>query len=676
MQLIFEETFDIPTALNDFFDGVLNDVIWDGSDYALPLINDLPLTLITLPLQNLTLDVEATARGGSFSLDIRHTETAGYTVTLGADGNLSLARTGTIIQTITLDLQPEPTRRIRVSALDATLRVAIDDQERIVYIDPSPLPAGRMRLIGTTAHPHGVWIDQVRVWMPTSATGGGSGGARSFAPRRFSSDPASYTNLFRPTMNDSIIVRAGVQFLSMNRTRAATAPVTTGVFTPQLTLGAATSRFSLAPNGETFVLECGFTNGVILRDLCLMPTAGTQRGTLVNLTESTEAESQPSWIDDNTILFTGMYGGISGLWQADVDFQNETLTNVSLVRTPSVDTPSVAANHVIFSSYNAVLQQSHLYARNLTTGVEHVLTNGTRDVFPNAIAAPDGSGMIQIVYQHGVCTFIDSCPIWTLTFDPATSTPTPPQMVPLPNDGSVSAGYPRWSPDAAWIVVQGWTVRMGEWSGTETEPLPGLYPYHTPVVYVLRSDGSEFKRIYTDIEDSPGRRRSLQFDWTAATVLADALATATAQANATATQQAFTSISGTQTQQAVILGTSTYLVGLATVEAAMTQTAVASITPTQTANRCEITGTPVSLFFELNGGITTHENVPVIDPSSTSRPSYGHTVGRHISVSPYVVFQRALILNSSSTAFWNLENADNNIEFALDTDLSLTSNVK
>jgi Tol biopolymer transport system component len=86
---------------------------------------------------------------GTAQLTVRQSASGNYAATLDASGQVSLYRSGSLIQSAAITpLAPDQWRTLRLSAMNDVVRVTVDSMEVIVFQDPAPLPAGGIALNG------------------------------------------------------------------------------------------------------------------------------------------------------------------------------------------------------------------------------------------------------------------------------------------------------------------------------------------------------------------------------------------------------------------------------------------------------------------------------------------------------------------------------------------------
>jgi len=115
-------------------------------------------TLISNPLFNTAAQISFW--GEKAQISVRSSAVGSYTAELSADGTLNLYRAGILLQTVRLTLV-NGWNNLKLSAIDTTLRVSVNDSETIVLNDDALLPPGMITFSGKNT-----LIDNVEVWIP------------------------------------------------------------------------------------------------------------------------------------------------------------------------------------------------------------------------------------------------------------------------------------------------------------------------------------------------------------------------------------------------------------------------------------------------------------------------------------------------------------------------------
>src|SRR5690606_15136671 len=133
-------------------------------------ISNEPVPVIENVLENVATEITFYLVGGNVRLRVRESEAGAYTVTLNPLGEVSLYRGEELLQTA--PIAPTETwqyRKLRLSAIDNTLRVSVDGVEVIMLVDTEPLPAGTMSFDGVfeEGNPQSnLSVDDVTVLVP------------------------------------------------------------------------------------------------------------------------------------------------------------------------------------------------------------------------------------------------------------------------------------------------------------------------------------------------------------------------------------------------------------------------------------------------------------------------------------------------------------------------------
>ena len=96
-------------------------------------------------LENVAAEVTFYLDQGSISLIVRESEQGEYSALFNASGELSLYRNEELVESGAVrPTSSWESRRLRVSAIDNTVRVSLDGTEIIAFVDEQPLPGGRV----------------------------------------------------------------------------------------------------------------------------------------------------------------------------------------------------------------------------------------------------------------------------------------------------------------------------------------------------------------------------------------------------------------------------------------------------------------------------------------------------------------------------------------------------
>jgi hypothetical protein len=113
---------------------------------------------------------------------LRFSTTGNYLATLNPSGEVNLLRNSNVLQTVFVapSTGTEQWRTLRLSTVDGMLRVAVDDQEVMVYEDSAPLPPGKVKISTAFISPGptlplpqdaNLLMDDFLLWVPTSEIG-------------------------------------------------------------------------------------------------------------------------------------------------------------------------------------------------------------------------------------------------------------------------------------------------------------------------------------------------------------------------------------------------------------------------------------------------------------------------------------------------------------------------
>lgn len=102
---------------------------------------------------------------GEARLGVRQSVAGSYTAVLSQNGAVSLYRGDTLFAAGSIALDPDQTwHRLRLSAVDDVLRVAVNGQEVISILDDAPLPPGALSFSGAPDGTSALFVDDVSIW--------------------------------------------------------------------------------------------------------------------------------------------------------------------------------------------------------------------------------------------------------------------------------------------------------------------------------------------------------------------------------------------------------------------------------------------------------------------------------------------------------------------------------
>ncbi|MCB9452717.1 MAG: hypothetical protein H6672_14865 [Anaerolineaceae bacterium] len=148
---------------------------------ALQVINsNEPLLLQKGVFANLAVQARFQLHAGDAQISVRQSDAGNYTAALNATGLVTLYRGGTPLQTAQVTLDPAlPWHTLRLSAINAVLRVAVDGMEIVALSDRAPLPPGEVALSahftlpedGSVPPENVLLADDLFLWVPTAELG-------------------------------------------------------------------------------------------------------------------------------------------------------------------------------------------------------------------------------------------------------------------------------------------------------------------------------------------------------------------------------------------------------------------------------------------------------------------------------------------------------------------------
>lgn len=119
-------------------------------------------------LWNVAVQARFASATGTAGVLLRQSSGGVYSAAVSPEGRVELARSGQVMQTASVTLS-SGWHTLRFSVMDNALRVAVDGVEVIALVDPEPLPAGAVTLVGVIpAEGQTLIFDDVFIWQPES----------------------------------------------------------------------------------------------------------------------------------------------------------------------------------------------------------------------------------------------------------------------------------------------------------------------------------------------------------------------------------------------------------------------------------------------------------------------------------------------------------------------------
>lgn len=106
--------------------------------------DNIPSKVTDAELSDVSLMSRVRLQTGNVNLHVRQQVDSGYVATLSATGEVALLRNGVVMEQVAVsDYVPGTWNDLKVTAIDAIIRIAVNGNELITYSDPEPLVAGR-----------------------------------------------------------------------------------------------------------------------------------------------------------------------------------------------------------------------------------------------------------------------------------------------------------------------------------------------------------------------------------------------------------------------------------------------------------------------------------------------------------------------------------------------------
>lgn len=127
--------------------------------------SDGPLEYQKMSFYSLAVQARFLFESGSLSFRLRNSSAGQYSVVLDASGSLALYRGDTLLQSAQVSANTSGQWRIiRISAVEGTLRVSLDNLEVLSFADTDPLPAGSISIKASADTQ--LLFDDFFVWVP------------------------------------------------------------------------------------------------------------------------------------------------------------------------------------------------------------------------------------------------------------------------------------------------------------------------------------------------------------------------------------------------------------------------------------------------------------------------------------------------------------------------------
>ena len=119
-----------------------------------------PIYVTLAQSYDVALSLRIWVTSDALSLSLRHNPGIGaYTVTVTANGQITLARAGVVVASAQMP-SPPMGQQLRLSAADHIVRVNLDGSDVITFADDAPLPPGLLTLQGSG------FVDDMQIWQP------------------------------------------------------------------------------------------------------------------------------------------------------------------------------------------------------------------------------------------------------------------------------------------------------------------------------------------------------------------------------------------------------------------------------------------------------------------------------------------------------------------------------
>ncbi len=172
LELIFTDNFDMGETVLWTLTGAAGFVPSEGGQ-ALQIETGGKVTFVNPNVNEAAVAARVQVQTGVIRLSLRESAAGRYTATLNADGTVSLYRNNALwgVNSIA-PLLPDSWHTLRLSALEGTVRVAVDEVEVIAVQDATPLPMGTVSFEAdgrALVDDFGLWIVIVTGPTPTPA---------------------------------------------------------------------------------------------------------------------------------------------------------------------------------------------------------------------------------------------------------------------------------------------------------------------------------------------------------------------------------------------------------------------------------------------------------------------------------------------------------------------------
>lgn len=170
LAVFFRDNFD-ETAVRPWLP---NDWRIDFSNASLAIVTQgqSPVRFIDSSLNSVVVEAVFQISGGSVKLAVRESETGAYSAVFSPNGQVILYRGEEMLELVTTPPSDVWTwHRLRLSAIENTLRVTLDGNEIIALVDAEALPAGTVSISGAfseTGPSRILRVDEVSIKIPVA----------------------------------------------------------------------------------------------------------------------------------------------------------------------------------------------------------------------------------------------------------------------------------------------------------------------------------------------------------------------------------------------------------------------------------------------------------------------------------------------------------------------------
>lgn len=165
LSLVYQETFD--DGITEFFTlGPGWSLVPQDNGQILQVNeSDASAAINYSGLHQVVVQVRIRPQSGIARLAVRESALGAYNVTLDSTGLLQLFRADQPVDAVAFVMNEAiDWHTLRLSVIDSTVQVSLDGVPRLVFIDPSPLPAGVTALYGIGT----ILVDDFQLWLPTN----------------------------------------------------------------------------------------------------------------------------------------------------------------------------------------------------------------------------------------------------------------------------------------------------------------------------------------------------------------------------------------------------------------------------------------------------------------------------------------------------------------------------